>query len=68
MKKITFLSVITISLLSTSCKKNWTCECTGATNINISITNKTKSNAKTICDSYENTYSTLAQATKCDLK
>lgn len=68
MKKLYFLSIITLITFCTSCTKDWSCECTGATTINIPITNKTKAKAKIICNSYENTYSTLAQATQCELK
>jgi len=57
MKKITLLAVLAISFAS--CKKNYTCECSGAGYPTVSATFKdTKSKAKTSCDNLTNTYNT----------
>ena len=61
----------------TSCKKTWTCECTGTMGGNSSkttIPDQRKSDAKTACENYENMYKPIYESVSgggsltCELK
>jgi len=62
----------------TSCKKTWTCECTGTTGGNsskvpITIPDQRKSDAKTACENYESLYKPIYESNgggsyTCELK
>ena len=67
MKKLFILAVVAIGFTMTSCKKDYTCECTGAFTINIPIQNAKKGDAKDACSAAQTTYST-AGSTTCTLK
>ena len=79
MKKITFLAVAFAALSFASCKKNYTCECTGeqkflgqVTTSKVTYTVKAKrSEAGTWCDNYDS-YMDMGngdyQKFTCDLK
>lgn len=67
MKKLFILAVIAGSFTMTSCKKDWTCSCTGAVVIEVPITKQTKADAKKVCDAAQTTYS-AAGSTTCTLK
>ena len=51
MKKLAliFAGLLLMAVTLTSCKKDWTCVCG---NINYTIENSTKADAKTACDVY----------------
>ena len=51
-KKITLLSAVLVSVSFVSCKKNWTCECTGesgAASFEVRSEKMKKNEAKTWC-------------------
>lgn len=67
MKKLFILAVIAAGFTMTSCKKDYTCACTGAVTINIPITKSTKKDADAVCKTAQTTYSS-AGSTTCTLK
>lgn len=62
-----FASVAIVAMLFTSCKKDWTCTCvvtnsgTQLTSTPTTISNASKSDAKTTCDGFNSTVGTLVQ-------
>lgn len=69
MKKVIFFGAVALMGLS-SCKKDWTCECTYtissvSTKYAYPLTNQTKSSATTNCDAMKTNFQGLAT---CDLK
>jgi hypothetical protein len=53
MKKVLLLAIVATCFGMTSCKKDYTCECTiGGQTLSEKITNSKKSDAKTACDTY----------------
>ena len=69
MKKVILLAFVAATAL-TSCKKDWTCECTdnGTSLGTVTIENKTKATAKTACEGNNVTYQAVAPGVKCELK
>ena len=72
MKKI-FIAVAVIGFIATvssSCKKDYTCECTvnGTVQPPATITNTTKSDANKACSDIESTYKINATSATCTLK
>jgi len=70
MKKLFFItSLIGIAFTSSSCLKNYTCECTydGQT-ISAEITNARHTDAKITCNYYESEYQSSDPDAKCTLK
>jgi hypothetical protein len=67
MKKLLTLAVIATAFGLTSCKKDYTCSCTGAVTIDIPIKDAKKSDAKDACSAAQTTYS-AAGSTTCTLK
>ncbi|MBL7773457.1 MAG: hypothetical protein JNM95_11395 [Chitinophagaceae bacterium] len=69
MKKILLLAFVAATAF-TSCKKDWTCECTdnGTSLGTFQIENKSKATAKTACEGNNATYSALYPGVKCELK
>ncbi|MFH0866802.1 MAG: hypothetical protein V1904_11445 [Bacteroidota bacterium] len=61
---ITIVSAFVLTLSLTSCKKDYTCECTFTTNtpITIPLDGYSKKNAEDACDDAEITYSAIAGA------
>lgn len=76
MKKVTFLCAIALMGLLSSCKKDWTCECTLSygsisTKRAFPLTNQTKSSATTNCDAMKTNFSNMTSvgySTNCELK
>ncbi|MBL7765846.1 MAG: hypothetical protein JNJ58_07130 [Chitinophagaceae bacterium] len=68
MKKLFILAVVAGAFTMTSCKKDWTCECTNSTGTktSIEITNVKKVDAKTACTAWNTTYA--ASGGSCSLK
>lgn len=65
MKKVLFLGLILMAL--TSCKKDWTCECTAFGQTGSStLKDMTKKDAKTECDKGD--ISIMGFTSECDLK
>lgn len=75
MKKVIFFGAVALMGLS-SCKKDWTCECTTnygsvSNKYALPLTNQTKSSAKTNCDAMNTNYQSitaLGGSVSCDLK
>ena len=67
MKKLFILAVVAIGFTMTSCKKDYTCACTGAVTIDIPIQNAKKGDAEDACKAAQTTYS-AAGSTTCTLK
>ena len=71
MKKI-FIAVAVIGFIATvssSCKKDYTCECTvSGTTQTSTITNSTKSDADKSCTDIESTYKVADPSATCTLK
>lgn len=66
---ITIVSAFILTLSLSSCKKDYTCECTFTTTapITIPLDNYSKKDAQDACDAAQTTYSTIAGAS-CTLK
>jgi hypothetical protein len=69
MKKVMIFGAIALFGLS-SCKKDWTCNCTiksgsVATKISYPLTNQTKSSASTNCDAFDTNF---GENGTCELK
>jgi hypothetical protein len=72
MKKI-YLSILGLSILAafsfTSCKKDYTCECTvSGQKLTLSLEKYKKNDAKDACDAAQVTYRNGDPAATCDLK
>ena len=66
-----FLGLFIVGALSTSCKKDYTCECKDVFvlgEVNIEIENAKKSDAEDACDSAQATYRTASASATCTLK
>jgi hypothetical protein len=70
MKKITLLAVAVIAMSFASCKKNYTCTCSGGTaGSDITYTAKMKkSDADTWCTSWNTSFKTAYPSGSCSLK
>ncbi len=71
MKKLSLLGLVFGSLVAmTSCKKDYTCDCTFTTapDITIDITKAKKADAQDACDSAETTYKIADSGASCTLK
>ena len=74
MKKILTISIVSAFVLTlglTSCKKDYTCECTftaPATSISIPYDKAKKSDAKDACSATETTYKIGDPGASCELK
>ena len=65
--KLVLLIIIFVGLLSTSCRKDWVCECqTASTVVPIDIIKTQKEEAKIACDKYN--FGIYAQTGGCKLK
>ena len=57
-----------ITLASSSCKKDWTCDCTiDGDNLKTEINDATKSDAEEACSKVEDTYKSYEFDAKCTL-
>lgn len=63
-----FFAVAAFVVSTTSCKKDWTCECKSSTvdNLTSGTWNAKKKDAQDACDALEKTYSVYGG--KCELK
>lgn len=70
MKKLVVLGLVVAGFAMTSCKKDYTCECTFTSipTINIEYTKVKKADAETSCDAAETTYKVGDSGANCTLK
>lgn len=71
MKKVLGIFAIVALFGATSCKKDYTCECTwtgGTGGIDIALENSKKSDATDACDAAETTYKNGYSDASCELK
>lgn len=68
-KLLTIMFVASLALAATSCKKDYTCECTvGGQTISAPIANASKGDAEDACTSIETTYKVASATATCTLK
>lgn len=54
MKNLFVIAAVLFAFSATSCKKDYTCECTGGIGVaNYEINNQKKDDAETVCDTYK---------------
>jgi hypothetical protein len=67
MNKLFMVATLLVATTFASCKKDYTCSCTGAFPIEIALKDAKKKDAKDACEKAQATYS-LVGATTCTLK
>ncbi|HNW89703.1 MAG TPA: hypothetical protein PKN48_08555 [Bacteroidales bacterium] len=70
MKKFFMIAVVALVFASlTSCKKDYTCTCTGSTmgTITLPLTNATSKDAKDACDASQVTYRNADATVNCEI-
>ena len=70
MKKVALLAAVVGMFSMTSCKKDYTCECSGDSEYtsNVEIKKAKKKDAEATCDAAETSYKMIDDAASCSLK